>query len=101
VITGLGIGAAALLVALLHPVGRRREAGVAAALVAALALVASRVERPATFTARLQWAVVCDAVGVGDGRALEAERLRATTPGERAAAERWIAARDAARERNR
>ena len=100
-VAGLAAGAAALLVALLHPVGRRREAGVAAALVAVLALVGTRVDRPDTFTARLQWAVVCDALQVGDGRALEEVRLGAATPGERAAAERWIAARDVARERNR
>ncbi len=44
---------------------------------------------------------MCDALLVGDGRALEALRLEVTTPGERAAAERAIVARDDARRRNR
>jgi hypothetical protein len=101
VITGAALAAAALLVTLLHPPGRRRETGIAVALVAALALAGARVERPATFTARLQWAAVGDALGTGDGRALEQARLEATTVGERAAAERLIAKRDDLRRRNR
>lgn len=99
--TGLALAAAALLVHLLHPAGHRREAALAVALVAALALAATRVGRPATYTGRLQWATVCDALAVGDGRALEAVRLEATTVGERTAAERAIGARDEARRRNR
>jgi hypothetical protein len=95
------LAAAVLLVLLLHPPGRRHEAGVAVALVAAVALAAARVERPATYTAWLQWAMVRDALEVGDGRALEAVRLEAATVGERAAAERLIGARDDARRRNR
>lgn len=98
-VTGLAVAAAILLGTLLHPVGRRREAVAAVALVAALAVGAAQVRRPATFTARLQWAVVCDALQVGDGRALEAVRMQASTPGERAAAERWIARREGVRNR--
>ena len=70
-------------------------------LVVLLALGALRLERPATFVARLEWAVVRDALAVGDGRALEGVRLEATTAGERTATELSIATRDAAKRRNR
>jgi len=101
VIACLALGSATLLLALIHPPGRRREAAAAVGLVVMLALGALRLERPATFVARLEWAVVRDALAVGDGRALEGVRLEATTAGERTATELSIAARDAAKRRNR
>jgi hypothetical protein len=97
----LALAAAVLLLALVERHGRRREVVTAVGLVGVLALGALQVGRPETFKARLEWAVVRDALAIGDGRALEAVRLEATTFGERAAAERSIAARDAARRRNR
>jgi hypothetical protein len=82
---------------LLHmatPEGTRRERLMAAALILAVLVVASRVPLPHTWQASLERAVIHDLYAGGPAGELETLRARADTPARRTALEALIARRD-------